>query len=82
MFHNSDMVMHQSFVTTAPPPPLSTYGDGRGSDLFSSPAVPGMCRASDLMQIYSMKFIICCFHKSDDVHEITQFMCVCVFFDG
>ena len=30
----------------------------RGSDLFSSLAVSGMCLASDLMQIYPMEFTI------------------------
>ena len=51
--------MHQSFVTIAPQP--TTYGDGRriaGQWPFSSLAVPGMCRASDLMQIYPMEFTI------------------------
>ena len=47
------MIMHQSFVTPAPPPP--TYGDSganvRGSDLLSSPAVPGKCRACDIVNI-------------------------------
>ena len=30
----------------------------RGSDLFSSPLVLGMCRASDLRQIYPMEFTV------------------------
>ena len=58
------LVMHQSFVTTATLPPPHTHLRGwagesganvRGSDLFSSPSVSGMCRASDLMQIYPME---------------------------
>ena len=44
---------HQSFVATALPPLM---GMGRtnvlGSDLLSSPAVLGKCRACDIMQIY------------------------------
>ena len=40
--------MHQSFVTTAPPPTgMGRGGDSeanvQGSDLSSSPAVPGLC---------------------------------------
>ena len=45
------LFMHQSFVTTAPPP----MGMGRdsganvwGSDLLSSPAVPGKSRDCDI----------------------------------
>ena len=53
--------MHQSFVTTAPPPPTHTHLRGwaedsganvQGSDRLSYPAVPEKCRASDIMQIY------------------------------
>ena len=50
--------MHQSILTTArrPAPPTGMAGDSganvQGSDLLSSPAVPGKCRASDIMQIY------------------------------
>ena len=50
-------VVHQSFVTTAPPPHLRGFaGDSRanvwGSDFLSSLAVPRKCRACDIMQIY------------------------------
>ena len=30
----------------------------RDSDLLSSPAVPGKCRASDIMHLYPMEFTI------------------------
>ena len=39
------------------PPHPTTYGDGpnvRGSDLSSSPALPGKCWACDIMQIYPL----------------------------
>ena len=52
-------IMHQSFVTTAPRtyPHIRGWAEDsranvRGSDLFSSPAVPGKCRACNIMQIY------------------------------
>ena len=48
-------MMHQSFVTTAPLP--IGMGDSganvRGSNLLSSPAVPGKCGACDITQIHS-----------------------------
>ena len=54
----SDPVMHQSFVSPAPP----TYGDSganvRGNDLLSSPAVPGKCRACVLRKYTPMKFTL------------------------
>ena len=46
--------MHQSFVTTGPHHLRGWAGDSganvRGSDLLSSPAVPGKYRACDIMQ--------------------------------
>ena len=47
--------MHQSFETTASH--LRGWAEDRranvqGSHLLSSPAVPGKCRAYDIMQIY------------------------------
>ena len=47
--------MHQSFVTTADGRWIAGLMCGanvRGSDLLSSPAVPGKCRACDIAQIY------------------------------
>ena len=59
--------MHQSFVTTAPPPPpphpphLGGWAGDRGanvrdSDLLSSPAVPGKCWSCDITPIYPSEF--------------------------
>ena len=57
--------MHQSFVTIAPPPHLYGWmGDSGGevnvwgSDLFSSPAVPGKCQAYAIAQIYPVEITI------------------------
>ena len=43
-------LMHQSFVTPAPPPPhlVDSGATMRDNDLLSSPAVPGKCRACDI----------------------------------
>ena len=55
--------MHQLFVAIAPTPPthlLGWVGDSGtnvwGSDLLSSPAVPGMCQANDITQMYPVEF--------------------------
>ena len=56
---HSQTVMHQSFVSPAPP---LTYGDSgasvRGIDLLSSPAVPGKCWACVLRKYTPMKFTL------------------------
>ena len=54
-----DSIMHNSFVIIAHPPLFHLRGWARdsganvwGSDLLSSPAVPGKCPACDITQIY------------------------------
>ena len=57
LFQLDYVVIHQSFETTALPLHLQGWmGDSgtyvRGSELLSCSAVPGKCRACDVMQIY------------------------------
>ena len=53
--------MHQSFVATAPHLRGWAEDSGanvRGSDLLSSPAVPGKGLACDISQVYPIEFTI------------------------
>ena len=56
------LVMHQSFVTTAP----HTYGDRRvrGSDLSSFPAVQGKCRNIPPVEFSIIKSMAMAFSRS------------------